>query len=76
MNLNNLVKIKVDDNGEKKRSPKWCLVDPCSYQGSSNLCTHEYFGIGESACVYETKVGKITCPECIRIIKTYQKIKL
>lgn len=74
--MNKLVKIISDDDGEKKDNPKWCLVDPCNEQGNAALCTQEFFGDGESTCVYETKDGKITCPDCILILNIYKKIKL
>lgn len=75
-NLNSVVKIKVNNDGEKQKYAKWCLIDPCNYQGNATLCTSEFFGAGESACVYESKLGVITCPNCIEKIKRYQKIKL
>ncbi len=74
--MNNVVKITRDDTGEKIKFAKWCLVDPCNGQGSAALCTQQFFGYGESNCEYEEKMGKITCPECIKTIKTYQNIKL
>jgi predicted ThiF/HesA family dinucleotide-utilizing enzyme len=73
---NSVVKITVDDDGETKGRAEWCLIDPCNLQGSATLCTNEFFGIGESACIYEVKKGKITCKRCIEIIKEYKKIKL
>jgi len=76
MQNNRVVKITIDDNGERKQNPKWCLIDPCNYQGASTLCTKEFFGYGESGCVYKTKIGNITCPNCIEIIKTYKGIKI
>lgn len=73
---NHVVRITRDDDGEKKKGAKWCLIDPCNYQGRATLCTAEFFGEGESNCEYETKVGNITCPDCIAIITRYKKIKL
>lgn len=76
MSNNNVVKILIDDDGEEKQNPKWCLVDPCNYQGRATLCTSEFFGFGESGAVFETKSGKITCEHCIEKLKRYKSIKL
>ena len=76
MSLNYVVKITVDDDGYEIKNAKWCLVDPCNYQGRAALCTQQYFGYGESACIYETKNGKITCEKCREMIKKYKSIKL
>lgn len=70
-----VVKIKVDDRGERRKFAKWCYVHEVA-GGNTAFCTGEYFGIGESGCIYETKVGKITCPKCLSIIKTIKKVKL
>ncbi len=74
--MNDVVKIKTDEYGDKIKHPKWCLVDPCNHQGCAALCTQMFFGEGESGCEYEAKIGNVTCKECISKIKTYQKIKL
>ena len=73
---NNVVKILTSDSGEVYDNPKWCLIDPCNYQGSASLCGQEYFGLGESGCKYQSKYGTVTCPKCIEKIKIYQSIKL
>lgn len=73
-----LVMILVDDEGRANDRAAWCLVDPCNEQGPATLCTSEFFGLGESRCEYKTKevVKGITCPNCIRKLKTYKKVKL
>lgn len=71
-----LVKIKYDDYGEKIDNPKWCYVFFCA-GGETQLCQGQFFGEGESEVVYITKnTGKVTCPECIAIIKEIKSIKL
>ena len=72
---NNVVRIIVDEYGVKQRK-KWCLIDPGNKQGSATLCTAEFFGLGESSCVYETKIGNITCHNCIEKIRIYKSIKI
>jgi hypothetical protein len=72
-----LVKILVDDGGDKRESPKWCLA--VRNDGSKRtLCTGEAFGLGESTAIFkEKKANKgITCPKCIEIIKFYKSINL
>lgn len=57
----------------------WHLVDPCNDGGDAALCTQEYFGIGESNCQFKTKQAKrggVTCPDCLRKIKTYKAVLL
>jgi hypothetical protein len=70
------VKIKVNDDGERQFRPKWHYA--VTYDGTGNhaLCTGEYFGLGESACVYDFSRGRITCSDCIEIIKKIKSIRL
>jgi hypothetical protein len=42
-----LVKIKFDDDGNKKKYAKWCTVNPFG-DGNRSLCSGEVFGFGES----------------------------
>ena len=76
MNLNSVVKILSPESGEKIKYAKWCLVDPCNYQGSAALCSQVFFGMGEPDCNYKIKMGKITCADCISKIKRYQNVRL
>jgi len=75
---NHLVKIIIDDDGEPKDDPPWCLIVD-NAGGDVTCCEGEYFGLGESLCVYElktTKRGGITCPQCLQNIKFYKTVKL
>lgn len=76
MAINEVVKLFTDDDGGKYHNKYWHLVDPANPQGTALLCTGEFFGEGESGAKYETKDGKITCPDCISILKIYKAIKL
>lgn len=69
-----VVKIIVDDDRVRVKNPKWHYVT--SYDADRTLCCGEAFGLGESRCVYQRKRGKITCPDCIRIIKELKAVKL
>jgi hypothetical protein len=72
-----LVKVTIDDDGNKKKYAKWCLVT--RHGGSSRTCcTGEAFGLGESTASYNTKdapLSKITCPECKNVINWYKSLK-
>jgi hypothetical protein len=76
--MNHLVKILSNDDGDKISDPVWCLVHQiCG--GNATLCKGEYFGFGESGCVYEikkVKKGGITCLQCLEIIKKIKAVKL
>lgn len=77
--MNALVRITRDDDGHETDNESWHLVDPGNFQGPAALCTGEFFGDGESACKYETKVtkrGGITCRDCLRIVRIYKKVRL
>lgn len=70
-----IVKLLTTDRGEKAEFPKWHYA--YNHQtGRMALCTAEYYGEGESGCEYKTKVGKITCPNCLEIINHFKKLKL
>ena len=73
-----VVKLLVGDDYEPKEKPKWCLViDSCG--DKATLCTREYFGYGASRCEYEIKEvekGGVTCPDCLKIIKSMKSIDL
>ena len=70
-----VVKITINDDGDRVHNPKWCCVD---YRGDAErtLCSGEVFGFGESGAEYEKKRGKITCANCIDLLKTYRATKL
>lgn len=77
--MHSLVKILSGDDGDEYADPKWCLVDPANDQGTATFCTAEFFGLGESACRYETKEterGGITCPGCLRKLKKLKAVRL
>lgn len=72
-----VVMITTRDRGDivRKEDRVWCYVHSSS--GSSvTLCTNEVFGYGEGGAEYKTKDGKITCPDCLAIIKKIKAIKL
>ena len=78
--MHEVVRITEDDDGELKNdSDVWHLVDPGNRAGPAALCTAEYFGEGESACIAYTRLvsrGGITCPTCLSILKKYKAIRL
>ncbi len=73
-----LVKITADNDGSKKKYAKWCL-SVATNGVSESVCTGEVYGIGASNRVlYKTKEGsikKVTCPECISVIKWFKDLK-
>lgn len=77
--MNELVKIIRDDDGKLTENDSWHLVDPTNDQGPAALCTQEFFGFGESLVEFETKAssrGGVTCPLCLKKIRTMKAIKL
>ena len=70
-----LVKITVDDNGEKQDTPVWHLLETDG-GGHHALCTGEFVGTGESACVYKTREVQrgIPCQGCREIIERHKSI--
>lgn len=75
--MNHLVKILVNDDGQKDENPKWHLV---SHFGDAHrtVCTGEVFGYGEGSAVFKEKISErgITCESCREIIEWFKKIKL
>ena len=74
-----LVRITVDDGGDPKFDPQWCLVDGGNPEGAATLCQGEFFGYGESGCVFEVKYvqrGGITCVRCNDKIRLYKEVRL
>lgn len=77
--MHQLVKLLFNDDGVEIDNPPWCLVDPANRQGPSTLCSGEFFGEGESNCIYEEKNmirGGITCVQCLSDIRCYKSIRL
>lgn len=73
-----VVKILSNDDGQEinKEDQVWHFVNDHG-SGQNTLCGGEYFGMGESAVKYKYKErGKITCPECIHMIKKIKAIRL
>lgn len=70
-----VVKILKDDDGYKPHNQKWHYVHAAAGEFCT-FCTGEFFGMGVSAVEYKIKEGKITCPECISMIKTIKSVKL
>lgn len=71
-----LVKILTNEYSEKEDNPVWCLVNPHG-DAPRSVCSGQVFGYGESSVEFESKeTGRITCPECKKIIKWFKGIKL
>lgn len=71
-----LVKILYNDDGDKQDGPKWHLVQDFA-DAQRTVCTGEAFGYGEGPAVFKAKdFGKITCPQCIEIVKWFKAVKL
>lgn len=76
--MNELVKILIDNDGEKRTDPTWCLISPISGDPAT-LCGGEFFGAGQSDCIYKlknVKRGGITCVRCRGIIREIKEVKL
>lgn len=73
-----VVKMTIDDSGEKHPSNKWHLV--ISASGSRvTLCTGESFGEGEgnaSGVQKFVRKGNITCKKCLSFIYMIKMIEL
>jgi len=69
-----VVKILFNEDGEKEFRPKWHYI--MCIDAERTLCTGEVFGYGEGKAVYKTREGKVTCPDCIAIIKKIKLVKL
>ncbi len=70
-----VVKIIRNDDGDKVSSPKWHYIFDHG-SGLQTLCTSEFFGYGESGAEYKQKQGKITCQDCIEMIKELKRVRL
>lgn len=69
-----LIKVFSDDDGRKVDDRGWCAT--MNIDAPRTLCTGEAYGQGESSVVYKTKEsGKVTCPACIKILKTLKEFK-
>jgi hypothetical protein len=71
----NVVKIITDDDCMPYNNDYWHYAYDHP-TGKMVLCSCEYYGIGESNVEYKESDGKITCQECIDIIKHFKSIKL
>lgn len=71
--MNHLVKIIVNEDGEREVNPKWHLINPFG-DSIRTLCTGEAFDCGE----YEFKDSErgITCEGCKKMIRFIKSIKL
>lgn len=67
-----VVKILTDEDGTKIKNPQWCAINDWG-DGDRTLCDGQVFGYGEGNATYKTKEGKVTCPNCIGIIKYLSK---
>jgi len=75
---NVLVKIFGDDDGTEIDHPVWHLYETDG-GGPHALCTGEFVGDGESACVFELKEvarGGITCDDCLEILRRHKAVRL
>lgn len=72
-----LVRIIQNEDGEMQESKNdWHLVQNIG-DSPRVVCTGEVFGEGEGMAVFKEKItGKITCCNCIKIVKWYKSIKL
>lgn len=73
--MSQLVKITFDDRGEETYAVTWCLSVVMAGSPTA-LCSQQVYGFGESAAKYETKQGKVNCPECICLIKEIKKVEI
>lgn len=77
--MNHLVRILIDDSGDKAPKPgDWHLV--VNEAGSDMaLCSGEVFGEGEGTAVFkekQVKRGGVTCPDCLRRIRFFKQVRL
>lgn len=73
--MNYLVKILVNDDGEKEENPKWHLQDPWDVM---TFCQGELFDAATD-CEFIQKNsdrGGITCPDCLRKVREIKAVKL
>lgn len=74
-----IIKMLTDDDGYKYYNTYWHLGNGSDSTGKSILCTGEYYGFGESAATFKSRLvdkGGITCPDCLASIKYFKSIKL
>lgn len=74
--MNELVKILVNQCGEKDHNPKWHLV--INEDTAKIVCTGEVFGDEEISMEFKIKHREkgITCPDCKDVVNWYKSIKL
>lgn len=70
-----VVKMITDDSGDDYWNNHWHYISNWG-DAPRVLCDGHVFGEGESSAEYETKIGKVSCPSCIKIIKEMKAVKL
>jgi len=74
-----IVRLEIDDDGEKIENQVWHLVSPLIADGNATFCTGEYFGFGEGRADGTMKGvnrGGITCKSCLSTIKYLKALKI
>jgi hypothetical protein len=70
-----VVRIIKDEDGVETNDKTWHFI--VNFDGSKRtFCQGLVFGYGEGNATYKTKEGKITCNNCIAMIKTIKAVKL
>lgn len=73
-----LVKIIIDDDGQKIEKPVWHMVQN-NGDAERTVCSGEVFGFGETSgqsIEKPFKKGGITCKNCKDVIRWYKSIPL
>jgi hypothetical protein len=76
--MHDLVKIIINEDGDKVDDPKWHWIEN-NGDSERTLCGGEVFGFGEGNAEYKIKTvnrGGITCSQCLQLIKEFKAIKL
>lgn len=71
-----VVKIFYDEDGEHYKNPKWCYtLKDTNLEFGYTLCSGEVYGEDPDQ-FYEKEGGKVTCPNCKKLIKKIREAKL